>query len=66
VINAGLLWKVQVICIVLGHVVSIFVAHHAAVLIYKKKKMVLVSQLPMLFLMICYTVFSLWIIAQPT
>lgn len=66
IINADLLWKIQVICIVLGHVIAIYVAHHSAALLYAQKKMALMSQLPMLFLMICYTIFSLWIIAQPT
>lgn len=66
IINADILWRSQVLFIVIGHIFSVYIAHIIALRLYKNHKMALASQIPMLVLMVGYTIFSLWIIAQPT
>jgi hypothetical protein len=60
------LWHIQIIVIVLGHVLSVYSAHVIALQMYQSRGAALKSQVPMLFLMIGYTVFSLWTITLPT
>jgi hypothetical protein len=55
---------VSVAAIVLGHIVSVFVAHIIS-LSEMPDRAALRSQYPMLALMIFYTAISLWILAQP-
>jgi hypothetical protein len=54
-----------VLAIVVGHVIAVYVAHVVALREYRDRRAALRSQLPMLVLMVGYTVVSLWIIAQP-
>jgi hypothetical protein len=63
--QASTVWYVQVVLIVLGHVVAMYLAHLRAAERFKKATNVLGSQYPMLFLMVLYTMTSLWILAQP-
>lgn len=65
VINAKMVWYVSVISIVVGHVIAVFLAHHKAIQLYQSRSQALKSQLPMLVLMIVYTMLSLWILSQP-
>ena len=58
-------WYLQVGAIVLGHVVAVYVAHKIALGLQQKRSQVLVSQIPVIVLMLIYTTISLWIIAQP-
>jgi len=51
--------------IVAGHIAAVCVAHWIALREYPSRREALWSQLPMLGLMVGYTVLSLWIIAQP-
>jgi hypothetical protein len=50
---------------VLGHVVAVFLAHLRAGERFKNASSALLSQYPMLLLMVIYTMTSLWILAQP-
>jgi len=50
---------------VLGHVIGVYVAHAVAIREFRDRRAALRSQVPMLVLMVGYTVVSLWIIAQP-
>jgi hypothetical protein len=54
-----------VIAIVTGHVAAVYLAHAMAVRVFKDRRTAMLSQYPMLALMIGYTMVSLWIIAQP-
>lgn len=68
-INVGLLkakfvWNFEVSVIILGHIGAVLLAHLTALKIFPPKK-VLISQLPMLILMVFYTVVGLWILSQP-
>jgi hypothetical protein len=58
-----LTWHVQVGLIVLGHVASVILAHRVALWVFGARAMA--SQVPMLALMVAFTVFGLWILAQP-
>jgi hypothetical protein len=65
IINAKFVWYLSVGAIVLGHIVSVFVAHVISVAEVPDRKKALRGQYPMLALMVIYTASSLWIIAQP-
>ncbi|HSE94875.1 MAG TPA: hypothetical protein VLD61_03240 [Methylomirabilota bacterium] len=64
-VGARAVWYTAVVAIVLGHVLAVYVAHVVALREYRDRRRALLSQLPMLVLMVGYTVVSLWIIAQP-
>jgi hypothetical protein len=65
IVGARAVWYTAVVAIVLGHVLAVYVAHVVALREYRDRRAALRSQLPMLVLMVGYTVASLWIIAQP-
>ncbi|HEY4024873.1 MAG TPA: hypothetical protein VGO86_00470 [Candidatus Dormibacteraeota bacterium] len=58
-------WFMQIILIVLGHVVAVYLAHLRAGERFRSAQRALLSQYPMLVLMVLYTMTSLWILAQP-
>ena len=62
-IPTGLVWYLSVAAIVTGHVAAIVLAHRHA--LRDAPARAVVAGLPMVALMIGYTVLSLWIIAQP-
>jgi hypothetical protein len=63
--NVAIVWYVQIILIVVGHVTAVYLAHLRAGERFKVATNVLLSQYPMLLLMVLYTMTSLWILAQP-
>jgi hypothetical protein len=63
--GAATVWYVQVVLIVLGHVIAVYLAHRRAGERFKTAQQILLSQYPMLVLMVLYTMTSLWILAQP-
>ena len=63
--NPGTVWHVQVVLIVLGHVISVYLAHRVALLYFPSRRQAAISQLPMLLLMIALTIGGLWILSQP-
>ena len=65
VVNARFIWYTSVIAIVAGHIVAVWLAHVMALRIFKQRRAALLSQIPMLILMVAYTMLSLWILAQP-
>lgn len=64
-VGARFAWYTAVIAIVTGHVISVLLAHRTAQHLFRERRRMLASQLPMLALMVGYTMVSLWIIAQP-
>jgi hypothetical protein len=58
-------WYVAVAAIVVGHVIAVYVAHLIALAIFGDRRVALRSQLPILVLMVGYTMLSLWILSQP-
>ena len=65
VISTKIAWIVSVGAIVVGHIVSVYIAHTIAVRRAPSHRLALRGQYPMLALMVFYTAVSLWIIAQP-
>ena len=64
-IGTKAIWYISVIAIVLGHFVSVYVAHTLSLGRQVSRSDALRGQYPMLLLMVIYTAISLWIIAQP-
>ncbi len=64
ILGAGYVWYSQVALIVAGHVV-VYLAHLISLRLLGDPRRALWSQMPMLDLMVLYTVSSLWILAQP-
>ena len=63
--NARFIWFFSVAVIVTGHIAAVYLAHVRAMVLYSDPRKVLKSQLPMLGLMVLYTVVSLWIVSRP-
>jgi hypothetical protein len=64
-IGAKFAWYTGVVAIVTGHVIAVYLAHRMALQLFGDQRRMLASQFPLLVLMVCYTMLSLWIIAQP-
>jgi hypothetical protein len=65
ILGPAVYWYVAVALIVAGHVLAVIVAHIEAARRFANHRAALLSQLPMLVLMVAYTSLSLWIMAQP-
>ena len=63
--DLGLVWHTQVALILLGHIASVWLAHLVALRVFASRRAAALSQVPMLALMVLFTVFGLWILAQP-
>lgn len=65
IVDAGFVWHSQVVLILGGHIAATYLSHLVAIRIFKSRREALISQIPMLTLMIIYTVTGLWILSQP-
>ena len=65
IVGARFVWYTSLVAIVLGHVAAVSLAHIVALRRFAGRHLAIRSQIPMLVLMIAYTMMSLWIIAQP-
>lgn len=63
--NPSVVWHVQVALILLGHVASVVIAHLEALRLFADRRRAALSQLPMLLLMVLFTVCGLWILSLP-
>ncbi len=63
--DSGLVWHLQVALILIGHIVSVYLAHLIALDLLRHRRAATLSQLPMLALMVAFTVAGLWILSQP-
>ncbi|MGH8539698.1 MAG: hypothetical protein ACRETW_04255, partial [Stenotrophobium sp.] len=61
----GLVWHTQVALILFGHIVSGYLSHLEALTLFPARRRTVLSQIPMLILMVAYTTAGLWILAQP-
>jgi hypothetical protein len=59
------IWYASITAILVGHIFSVYLAHMAALETFRNNLCALVSQIPLVILMIGYTMLSLWILAQP-
>lgn len=64
-VGADQVWYVQLSAIVLGHILGAIVAHFKAQRTFRSKRDIIVSQLPILVLMIGLTALGLWTLSQP-
>jgi hypothetical protein len=64
VIGATGIWYVQVGALICGHVAGLVLAHDRALSVYAQLKQAVQSQYWMLGIMIAYTTFGLWLLAQ--
>ncbi len=65
IVDARFVWYTAVIAIVVGHIAAVYLAHLIALDVLPSARLALRSQMPMLLLMVGYTMVSLWILAQP-
>ena len=63
--QASTVWYAQIVLIVVGHVIAVYLSHLRAGERFRTAQRALLSQYPMLLLMVMYTMTSLWILAQP-
>lgn len=59
------IWLTQAGVVVAGHILSVLVAHHAALGLFGSARRAAISQIPMGLFMIGYTLFGLWLLATP-
>lgn len=69
-VNVGLVspyvfWYGATTIIVIGHGIAVYLAHVVALRVFGSRRGALISQVPMVTLMVAYTMVSLWILAQP-
>jgi len=65
ILDAGAVWHTQVALILIGHVLGVYLSHLEALHVFRGARRAVVSQLPMLFLMIIFTTVGLWILSLP-
>jgi hypothetical protein len=65
IVGARFVWYTSLFAIVIGHVAAVSLAHIIALRRLGDARLAARSQVPMLVLMVAYTMMSLWIIAQP-
>jgi len=65
VLNMAVVWHAEVALILIGHVISVWLAHRVALRAFPTRREAIISQVPMLLLMLAYTVLGLWVISLP-
>jgi hypothetical protein len=65
IFNMPALWHTEVALILVGHVISVYLAHRVALQLFGSRRDAVISQLPMLLLMMAYTTLGLWVISLP-
>ena len=63
--NAALVYRAQVMVIVLGHVMAVAVADVMALRSHATARLAIISQIPLNILMVLYTIFGLWLLSTP-
>jgi hypothetical protein len=64
IVSPETVWYVQVAALVIGHVAGLAIAHDRAVLVFEGRRTALEAQLPMLGLMVLYTLGGMWILTR--
>jgi hypothetical protein len=62
-LDMAFIWHMQVALILIGHLVSVCVAHLISLRIFHSRRQALLTQIPMLVLMLVYTSVGLWILS---
>lgn len=64
-VDANFIWHSQVALILAGHIASVFLAHGEALRCHATRRGAVLSQIPMLLLMVALTALGLWILSLP-
>lgn len=64
-VPADTVWQIQVALILVGHIVSVYLMHLVALRLFSDARSAVISQFPMLGLMMLYTASGLWILSLP-
>jgi hypothetical protein len=64
-LDMAIIWHTEVALILAGHVASVCLAHVIALRLFPSRRQALISQLPMLLLMMAYTILGLWVLSLP-
>lgn len=59
------LWWIQIVFILIGHIYSLWISEQTTRRLIPDRKQAFLSQLPMLFAMVLFSIFSLWLVKQP-
>lgn len=65
ILGANFIWHSQVAVIIVGHIAAVYLSHLLSLNTFPTHKKAIVSQLPILLLMVFYTMSGLWILSQP-
>ena len=64
IVSPETVWYVQVGALVVGHVAGLAIAHDRAVVVFPSRRASLEAQLPMLGLMVLYTLGGMWLLTR--
>lgn len=64
-LDMAIVGHAEVALILIGHLVSVYLAHRVALRLFPTRRAAMVSQIPMLLLMVTYTIIGLWVISLP-
>lgn len=64
IVSPETVWYVQVGALVIGHVAGLAIAHDRAVVVFQGRRTALEAQLPMLGLMVLYTLGGMWLLTR--
>ena len=64
IVSPDTVWYVQVATLVVGHVAGLAIAHDRAVAVFEDRLAALEAQLPMLALMVLYTLGGMWLLTR--
>ena len=65
IIGMGAAWHIAIIAIVAGHVISVWLAHRAALRICETPREAVLACIPLTFVMVVFTGMSLLVLAEP-
>lgn len=65
VLGARNIWLIEICFVVAAHIAGVWVAHRIAAKYFKSEGLVLKSQIPLMILMIGFTIVTLWLLSQP-
>ena len=65
VVSAKMVWYLATVTVVAGHVFAVYLGHIASLRLFADRRDAFLSEVPLLVLMVGYSMLSLWILAQP-
>ena len=64
-VDVDTIWHTQIALIVIGHVAGAYLSHIDALRLFARARHAMLSQLPLLGLMVLFTTMGLWILSLP-